>query len=47
LINCLLLCARFVIYKCKFGERIPTIFEFKQTVQHLKHSEPGSGKDKT
>ena len=39
LLNCLLLCARFVIYKCKYGNRIPTALEFYQQVQKLKTSE--------
>ena len=40
LLNCLLLCARFVIYKCKkYGNRIPTALEFYQQVQKVKTSE--------
>ena len=39
LLNCLLLCARFVIYKCKYGNRIPIDLEFYQQVQKLKTSE--------
>ena len=39
LLNCLLLCAKFVIYKCKYGNRIPTAMEFYQQVQKLKTSE--------
>ena len=36
LLNCLLLCARFVIYRCKYANRIPTTLEFYQQVQKLK-----------
>ena len=32
-------CARFVVYKCKYGNRIPTALEFHQQVQKLKTSE--------
>ena len=39
LLNCLLLCARFVIYRCKYANRIPTNLEFYQQVQKLKTSE--------
>ena len=28
LLNCLPACARFVIYRCKYGNRIPTASEF-------------------
>ena len=39
LLNCLFLCARFVIYRCKYANRIPTTLEFYQQVQKLKTSE--------
>ena len=39
LFNCLLLCARFVTYKCKYGNRILTALEFYQQVQKLNTSE--------
>ena len=39
LLNCLLLCARFVIYRCKYDCRIPTASEFYQQVQKVKMSE--------
>ena len=38
LANCLLSCARFVIYKCKYGYRIPTALQFYQQVQKVKTS---------
>ena len=39
LLNCLLLCARFVVYRCKYGKRISTALEFYQQVQKVKMSE--------
>jgi len=39
LINCLLLCARYVIYRCKYANRIPTIFEFSQMIKNVKFNE--------
>ena len=39
LLKCVLLCARFVVYSCKFGDRIPTALEFYQEVQKVKSSE--------
>ena len=39
LLNCLLLWARFVIYKCKYDNKIPTAMEFYQQVQKVKTSE--------
>ena len=44
LLNCLLLCARLyidesIIYRCKYGNRIPTASEFYQRVQKVKLSE--------
>ena len=39
LFNGLLLCARFVVYRCKYGKRTPTALEFFQQVQKLKTSE--------
>ena len=35
-LNCLLLCNRFVIYTCKYSDRIPTASEFYQHVQKVK-----------
>ena len=37
--NCLLSCARFVISRCKYGNRIPTTSEFYQQVQKVKTAE--------
>jgi len=34
-----LLCARYVIYRCKYANRIPTIFEFRQMIKNVKFNE--------
>ena len=39
LLNCLLLCARFVIFRCKYGNRLPSVFEFLQFVKTVKYCE--------
>ena len=39
LINCLLICARFVIYRCKVANRLPTIIKFVSFVKSTKGTE--------
>ena len=39
LLNCVLLCARYVIYKCKYSEALPTVSQFTKLVEDTRRSE--------